>query len=354
MNWGTKQRQGQTVFEDTLINDYPRIIANLQLIMARKVGSYKKELITKSREAMLSAVEIYNNPNIRFKSETFIILAIISWTYLLHAYYKEHGIDFHYYKNTSNGRKRYEKTKYGAKKSWELDRCLNEATCPLSPSEKENLRFLIGIRHEIEHQMTTRIDDALSAKFQACCLNYNKVIKNLFGEKMGIDGHLSFSLQFSSISEPQKEMLSEVEGLPDNIKSYIVEFEENLDEDIFNNPSYSYRILFVPKTVNRKGQADRVVEFVKGDSEAAEGLNKQLVVIKEREKTKHLPKEIVEMMKAEGYTKMNMHHFTEIWKGKYEKKPNSPYGCLVAGKNWYWYDSFIPIVREYCEKNNLR
>ena len=41
----------------------------------------KLELITKSREAMMSAVQIYNNPQITFKAETFISLAIISWTY---------------------------------------------------------------------------------------------------------------------------------------------------------------------------------------------------------------------------------------------------------------------------------
>lgn len=53
----------------------------------RKIGSVKKELAIKAREAMLSAVQIYNNPNIQFKSETFIVLSIIAWTYLLHAYY---------------------------------------------------------------------------------------------------------------------------------------------------------------------------------------------------------------------------------------------------------------------------
>lgn len=58
----------------------------------RKIGSVKKELAIKAREAMLSAVQIYNNPNIQFKSETFIVLSIIAWTYLLHAYYKEKGI----------------------------------------------------------------------------------------------------------------------------------------------------------------------------------------------------------------------------------------------------------------------
>jgi len=46
----------------------------------RKVGSVRNELITKARESMLCAVQIFNNPNILFKSECFIVLSIISWT----------------------------------------------------------------------------------------------------------------------------------------------------------------------------------------------------------------------------------------------------------------------------------
>ena len=55
------------------------------------------ELIVKSREAMLSAVQIYNNPNIQFKTESFIVLSNIAWTYLMHAYYRAKGIDYRYY-----------------------------------------------------------------------------------------------------------------------------------------------------------------------------------------------------------------------------------------------------------------
>ncbi|WP_439637806.1 DUF3644 domain-containing protein [Gloeomargarita lithophora] len=39
----------------------------------RKIASIKIELLTKSREAMLTAVQIFNNPNIQFKSESFIV-----------------------------------------------------------------------------------------------------------------------------------------------------------------------------------------------------------------------------------------------------------------------------------------
>jgi hypothetical protein len=138
----------------------------------RKVKSVKDELVKKSREAMLAAVHIYNNPHITFKSETFISLAIVAWTYLLHAHYRFEKIDYRYYE-LKGAKKSYDKTKYGAYKHWELERCLNDNDSPVDKDTTLNLRFLIGIRHEIEHQMTSKIDEHLSAKLQACAINYN-------------------------------------------------------------------------------------------------------------------------------------------------------------------------------------
>lgn len=60
----------------------------------RKVSSIKSELVKKSREAVLAAVQIFKNPNISFKFESYIILMIIGWTYLLHAYYRGKGIEY--------------------------------------------------------------------------------------------------------------------------------------------------------------------------------------------------------------------------------------------------------------------
>lgn len=187
----------------------------------RKIGTIKNELATKARESMLSAVQIYNNPNIQFKAETFIVLSIIAWTYLMHAYYRQKKIDYCYYRISKNGRKKYDRTKYGAKKHWELERCINCDESPLDEYISQNLRFLIGLRHEIEHQMTSKIDDTLSAKLQACCINFNETIVRLIDPKYAIDKHLSFSLQFSSLSEPHVEQLERSDGLPKHIESYI-------------------------------------------------------------------------------------------------------------------------------------
>lgn len=319
----------------------------------RRVGSIKSELIKKSREAALAAVQIFNNPNIVFKSETYVVLMIIAWTYLLHAYYRSNNVEYRYF--TQNGKKRnFSKTKHGASKYWELERCLNETNCPIDKDTANNLRFLIGLRHEIEHQMTTRIDDILSAKFQACCLNYNDYIKKLFNSNLGIERHLSFSLQFSTINTEQKEMLEEYPDLPANIQSFIKNFDEKLSEEEFGSQRYAYRVLFVQKTANRKGQADRVIEFVDSNSPLAEAVNKECVVIKETEKKKYLPKQIVGMMQSEGFPKFTVHHHTLLWQSLDAKNLGKGYGTLVAGKAWHWYERWVEEVREHCRVNSPR
>jgi len=315
----------------------------------RKVFSIKNELIQKSRESMLTAVQIFNNPNILFKSESFIVLAIIAWTYLLHAYYREKGVEYRYFEQRGK-RKFFDKTKHGAYKYWELERCLNEKNSPIDKTTASNLRFLIGLRHEIEHQMTTKIDDFLSGRFQATCLNYNEYLKKLFGDDFGIEKYLSFSLQFSSISEKQVEQLKDIKTLPDNIATYIQKFDEELSDDDFNDSRFSYRVILLKKTANHKGQADRVIEFVDPNSEIAKTLNKEYWAIKEKEKKKYLPSHIWQEMHKLGYKKFKQHQHTQLWKHEKAKDANKGYGVDVEG-TWYWYQNWFDFVKKHCEEN---
>lgn len=315
----------------------------------RRTFSVKSDLLKKSREAALAAVQIFNNPQITFKSEIFIVLMNIAWTYLMHAYYRKSGIEYRYYQQRAKKRV-FDKTSSGAHKHWELERCLNDQQSPIDKDTANNLRFLIGIRHEIEHQMTFRFDSSFSAKFQACCLNYNEYAKKLFGEHHGIDKHLAFSLQFSSISREQIQGMPSPDEMPSHIKSFVEGFEGKLSDEEFNSPQFAYRVLFVAKTANRKGQADQVIEFVKPDSALAENVNKAYTVIKETERPKHLPKGIVEMMKKEGYVRFKMGSHTNLWKRMDAKNPAKGFGVAVV-KAWYWYDSWIEQVRKHCLEN---
>ncbi|HSW99527.1 MAG TPA: DUF3644 domain-containing protein [Patescibacteria group bacterium] len=320
----------------------------------RRVGSVKQELVNKSREAALAAVQVFNNPLITFKSEMFIVNMHIAWTYLLHAYYRSQKIEYRYFQELPSGRKKFDRTKHGAYKYWELERCLGDDTSPVDKNAANNLRFLIGLRHEIEHQMTSRIDDALSARFQACCLNFNDCIKTLFGTELGIDKHLSFSLQFTSLSDSQTSTLQEYKDiLPAHVSRFVEGYDGNLSEEEFNSPKYAYRVLFAQKTANRPGQADKVIEFIAPDSEIAKGMNITYAVTKEKEKDKSVPSKIVKMMNDEGYPNFKLQNHTVLWQQYDAKKPTKGYGVELEGR-WYWYDNWINIVRQHCQSNKRK
>lgn len=315
----------------------------------RRVFSVKEELIKKSREAALTAVQVFNNPNVTFKSETYTVLMIIAWTYALHAYYRSKKIDYRYFKQISTRRK-YDRTKNGAFKHWELERCLDETLCPIQGEVVQNLKFLIGLRHEIEHQMTTRIDDLLSARFQACCINYHNTVTSLFGEKFGIAKHLAVSLQFSSLSQEQVDTLEKQVGLPGHSKRFVEGFDGALSTEEFGSPKFAYRVIFVPKTANHPNQADQVITFVKADSETAKTANATYAVIRETERPKYLPSKIVANMKAEGFPRFGISHHTDLWKQLDAKNTSKGYGVQVA-KTWYWYDNWQVEVRKHCSEN---
>ena len=120
-------------------------------IRIRTIGSLADELLSKSRESALCAIRVFNDPHVSFKSETFIVLMNIAWTYLLHAYFRKKRVEYRYF-NKEGKRRKFSRTKSGAFKYWQLEQCLNERASPIDKDTANNLRFLIGLRHEIEHQ----------------------------------------------------------------------------------------------------------------------------------------------------------------------------------------------------------
>lgn len=316
--------------------------------MKRSIGSVKLELVSKSREAALAAIKIFNDPLINFKSESYIVLMNIAWTYLLHAHYRSKKIEYRYYRQGPK-RKIFDRTKHGSYKYWELERCLNEKTCPIDRDTANNLRFLIGLRHEIEHQMTRSLDNFLSGRYQACALNYNDYIKKLFGNRYGIDEHLTYSIQFLDISEEQFGVRSRDVEIPTRLKSYIAEFDGKLTHEEYNSARYSYRLLFKRKLVNRPGQADRVVEFIDPKSELAKRIDKEYWVKKEVERPKFRPTEVVEKVREAGFGKFRIQpEHVEMWKAENAKDRAKGLGVDIQGY-WYWYEKWVERCIELCE-----
>lgn len=313
----------------------------------RTVGSVKAELVTKAKESALCAIKVFNDPLIKFKSEAFVVLLVVAWTYMLHAYYRSKGIDYRYF-NQNARRKTYDRTKHGAKKHWELERCLDDAACPIDKDTRNNLKFLIGLRHEIEHQMTRSLDNYLSGRYQAAVLNFNYYLKSLFGVRHGLDEHLTYSIQFVELTGEQLRQAEAPESLPANLRAYIAVFDGGLTHDEYNAPRYSYRLLFKHKLVNRPGQADKVIEFIDPKSELAKTIDKEFWVRKEVERPKYRPAQVVAEVKKAGFQRFRIQpDHVDTWKAEDAKNAAKGYGVDIAG-TWFWYESWIKRCLELC------
>lgn len=321
--------------------------------MARKRGSsIQTGLLRESREAALNAVQAFNNPRATFKTETFIVLMIIAWTRLLHAYYRREGVEYRYFKRGPK-RRRFTRLKSGAFKYWELAQCLKDGHSPLDAPTRKNLEFLIGLRGEVEHHKSAGVDEHFSGRYLACCLNYERTITRLFGESRSLGPDLTFTLQFRDITATgaPEEALS---PLPATVAKYLQEFDAELSDDDLSSPHFRRRFLFVPVVTSKRAQADQAVEFVPLDSELGKTISeKYRILLKDVEKSKYLPKQIVAMMKVEGYPGFRMQNHTVLWQTLKGKDPAKGYAVELGGR-WFWYDLWIEVVRGHCAANKDR
>ena len=278
------------------------------------------ELLIKAREAMIAAVHTFNATGLTFRAELFIVTVIIAWTYLIHAWFRREGID-HRYRNADGS---VEKTPSGAEKYWELGKCVRHAQCPFSKGIKHNLEFVLELRHEIEHRSTGRIDDSVSAKLQACCINFNDVIKTLFGPQYSLEKRLPIALHLVTFGADQRAVLKKASGLPPHIESMMESFHGRLSPVEQSDPQFAYRAAFVP-VVNKASTADIAVEFVKPGSEEAAAINR--VLLKEVEKPKYRATQVVAKMREEGFPRFNVANHTELWQALDAKNPGKGFEC---------------------------
>ncbi len=207
-----------------------------------------------------------------FRTELFMVKSMIAWTYLLHAWFRCAGLDDRL--PAIDGT--IETTQHKAERYWDLKKCLQHPRCPISPGAKKNLESLTQLRDEIVHRSTVRIDDAVSAKLQACCLNFNEASKGFFAPQDGRERRFPIALQFVTVSADQRAALKKAAALP--APSELIDaFEHQLYEEEYREPVYRYRVAFVPIGANRAPAADEIVQFVKADSDEAQQISRILL-----------------------------------------------------------------------------
>lgn len=288
-----------------------------------------KSILENSINSALTAVETYNRPRVQFRIENYIILMILAWTKLFHAYFQSEIGERYFYKE-KNGR--YKKVD-GEKKAWELTECIKEyqkmqkAYPNLSEPVVANLRFFIGIRNKIEHRYWegSSLDILLFGECQSLLFNYETFLVTLFGEDYSINTCLAYALQFSHLRakeqlQAQRDLLSK--DMQD-IKKYIDKYKTDLPQVTFDSQEYSIKLLQIPK-ISNTNRNDLAVEFVNWNSLTEEDrVNYQQIctIIKDRIVVQQVlnadllkPGAVIQAVEGKTGIKISQNDHSLLWK----------------------------------------
>jgi hypothetical protein len=199
--------------------------------------------------------------------------------------------------------------------------------------------------------LTGNLDLKIASKLQASALNFNSWLSDEFGGEYRIDSDFGVAIQMSSFSHDQAKLIYAAQSVDPNIASIIDKLEDRVTEEIRTDTKYAFNVLFVEQSCNRPGQADRVVEFIRAGTETAGEIER--VLFKEREKPKFKPTHIVAEMRKRGFKWFNMATHIALWRELDAKNPKNGFGVELADGQWYYYESWLSKVNDYCEKTQV-
>jgi hypothetical protein len=305
--------------------------------LAEQLGFYETEYteaqVRKAVEIFKTAILVYNNNILSTRSETFIVLSIIAWTYFLHARLMGEGVT-PVYKNADGTSMLVD----GQEKLWELSYCIERPEAGITSGEKANLKYLIAIRNAIEHRSADDINDALQPKIQANALNFLKYAKEKFGTKYDFSNDLAFAIQLQALTMKSANALKGAAPVAKAVAAVNALLEAPMTQAEFNDPAYSFRVYVVPKVTNNAKKADQAVIYSPTGSDVE-------MAIKLVERPKYRMTEAIKKLLDDEGIAVSSYKFQQAWKLHDLKNPAK--GLAVQlGCQWFWYQEGVDRIKE--------
>lgn len=256
---------------------------------------FEDERLVRAREAMIVAVQVFNSPTLIFKTGMFAILANVAWTYLLHEHYTRKSVKI----TDAEG------------KTWSLSFMLKRNDCPLSPGMKKNLNDLKEIRDAVEHNILGKADSKWLPLFQACCLNFDRKIRELFGDALSLQGELAFALQFSKLNFGQVCELQN-HDIPEHIEALDARLREGMTDEELTDLDYQFRVVY---TLDSASKSRSHFQFLQPGSAEAKEVSNVLVKFRPADETHpYKPKAVCEEISRRTGRSFTAHNHTQAWR----------------------------------------
>jgi hypothetical protein len=218
-----------------------------------------------ARNEAVLAVRLYNDPAEVRAFEGFVVHMHMAWLYLLHTRFIRDGVDYRY--PDRDHPRRYIKVD-GEYKRWELGRCVEERWPDANNPVRKNLEFFIGLRNRIEHRHGRRdanLAAAIGGHAQALLLNFEDELTTEFGNRQSLATVLRFPVFIGTFTTEGTEALRKLRSkLSASLKSYIAEFQADLDDETADDLRFELRLRVVLEQVQR-GADVPAIQFTRWD-----------------------------------------------------------------------------------------
>ena len=306
---------------------------------------FDDERLIRAREAMVLAVQIFNSAGLSFKSEVFAVLVNIAWTYLLHEYYLRKGVKV----IEADGR------------SLPLSKMVEREDCPLTDGVRNNLPALKAIRDDVEHKLLGKGDLKWQGLFQACCLNFDRCLCDLFGDRLTLANELGFAIQFTRMNIEQLSTLNKYE-IPHNIEALDARLEAGLTEEQLADLEYQFRVIY---TMDAASKSRAHIEFVRPESvESTEIRNILVQYMAADHLYPHKPSQVTKLVRQRSGIPFALNNHTQAWrhfkvrprKGAKQPENTDKDYCIyhAAHKDYTYSDKWVDrLIEEIADEKTL-
>lgn len=307
------------------------------------------QLLKKSQEAFILAVEIYNKPTIKYRVEGFAFFICNAWELMLKAHLiKICGEDSIYYKDNTD-------------RTLSLENCIKKIFTNEKDPLRQNLEKIIELRNISTHFITEEYEMVYVPLFQSCLFN--------FSEKMlrfhNVDVTDLISLNFLNLVVKEKALdENEIKAkYSDKIAKKLLDYNSKIQPMIEeSNSSFAIKIIHNHYLTKDK---DKATDFVAIDKNA----DTKAMIIKElkdpnethkytakklyKEVNRQLKKLNIKLLYKGEEKEFNRYHFNLLC--KYYNIKDNPKWCYLhtqfANPNYTYSIQAIEFIVEEIKKD---
>ncbi|WP_337039991.1 DUF3644 domain-containing protein [Serratia marcescens] len=226
-----------------------------------------KALLSKSRDNMLLALELYNRPSIENRMDAFVMCFCTAWEQLLKAMLIEKDGENSIFKKGN---------KKGFKETISLRDCLDK-NFPAQSKIRKNIEQITYFRDQAVHLLMPEIQGITSRIFQSGVLNYTSCFEKFTEVSFLNNNHTGMISLVGDFKSPPISVLKSTYG---NIADDILELATTLQADVDGNNDIEFAVPLNVKLVFATSDEDgRTITLAKAD-EGIEGLKKALIIEK--------------------------------------------------------------------------